>query len=145
MWGEIAPGSTALLGLSNHAGRSSAVDAPERRLVVGFGRTASRDEGDGTFPSPKLSSERQKPVTDPAVAKGFGGQGRRSTHNGRLRIAASPFTLHACPSLLNAGTGIQKSSFRFLWLHGFLINNQSFAQGPPHSKDLRFRQWGKGA
>ena len=89
MWGEIAPGSTALLGLSNHAGRSSAVDAPERRLVVGFGRTASRDEGDGTFPSPKLSSERQKPVTDPAVAKGFGGQGRRSAHNGRSQYIKS--------------------------------------------------------
>ena len=64
MWGEIAPGSTALLGLSNHAGRSSAVDAPERRLVVGFGRTVSRNERAGTEPPHKLSSARRKPVTD---------------------------------------------------------------------------------
>jgi hypothetical protein len=34
---------------------------------------------------------RSHPVTEPAVAKGFGGQGRRSAHHGRGPVAVSPF------------------------------------------------------
>ena len=64
---------------------------PERRLAVGFGRAVIRDERAGTGPQPKLASARPKPVTDPAVAKGFGGQGRRSAHHGRGPVAVSPF------------------------------------------------------
>jgi hypothetical protein len=78
-------------GLPARAGRSVAADAPERRLAVGFGRTATREVRAGTGPPPKLTSVREKPVTDPAVAKGFGGQGRRSAHHGRGPVAVSPF------------------------------------------------------
>jgi hypothetical protein len=41
-----------------------------------------------------LSGVRRKPVREPAVAKGFGGQGRRSIHNGHMLFAVSPFTFH---------------------------------------------------
>ena len=66
-------------------------EAPERRLAVGFGRTATREVRAGTGRPPKLASVREKPATDPAVAKGFGGQGRRSAHHGRGPVAVSPF------------------------------------------------------
>jgi hypothetical protein len=49
-------------------------------LAVGFGRTATRDERDGTGPQPKSASARQKPVTD-----------RRSASHRRVRLAVSPF------------------------------------------------------
>jgi len=58
-----------------------AADAPERRFGVGFGRTATREAGDGTEPPQKLSSECQKPVTD-----------RRSAHNGLWPFPVSRFT-----------------------------------------------------
>jgi hypothetical protein len=66
-------------------------EAPERRLAAGFGRTITRAERTGTGPPPKLSNAREKPVTDPAAAKGFGGQGRRSASHRRVRLAVSPF------------------------------------------------------
>ena len=76
-------------------------EAPERRLAVGFGRTATRDERAGTGPPPKLSSPREKPATDPAVAIGFGGQGRRSVHTGphRFPLSALPENTHPRPLL----------------------------------------------
>jgi hypothetical protein len=51
-------------GPSARAGRSAAANAPERRCVVGFGRTAARDERVGPGLQPRLSTARNKPVTD---------------------------------------------------------------------------------
>ena len=73
----------------SHRSIPSPSQAHERRLAVGFGRTATREVRAGTGPPPKLTSVREKPVTDPAVAKGFGGQGRRSAHNGRSQYIKS--------------------------------------------------------
>jgi hypothetical protein len=67
-------------GLPARAGRSAAADASERRLAVGFGRTATREVRAGTGPPPKLTSVREKPVTD-----------QRSAHHGRGPVAVSPF------------------------------------------------------
>ena len=73
---------------------------PERRLAVGFGRTATREVRAGTGRPRKLSSVRETPVTDPAVAKGFGGQGRRSAHHRRGPLAVSLFTVQPFTSFL---------------------------------------------
>jgi hypothetical protein len=70
-------------------------------LVSGGRRSADLQSALGEQPSvrnalepdpPKLSTAREKPVTDPAVAKGFGGQGGRSAR--RLPLRFSLFTLH---------------------------------------------------
>jgi hypothetical protein len=78
---------------------------------------------DGTGPPPKLSSEREKPVTDPAVAKGFGGQGRRSAHHGSVSLAVSRFTFQPFTRFLKAGSKLLKrkqKNHRFHPAPGFM-------------------------
>ena len=101
----------------SHRSIPSPSQAHERRLAVGFGRTATREVRAGTGPPPKLTSVREKPVTDPAVAKGFGGQGRRSAHHGRGPVAVSPFNFSTFHRFLKrtqrSQRGCRRISFTF--------------------------------